>query len=97
MEIKKVICHTPEEFRSEVERHQKLGHNPIIRGRKLYVYSQVAAELKLPHGGSREGAGRPQGNRTVSLSVRISQEAMKKLNSVTDNKSEYIDKLLLQL
>ena len=97
MEIKKVICHTPEEFRTDVERQQKLGHAPIIRGRKLYVYSQVAAELKLSHGGYREGAGRPQGSRTVPLSVRISQEAMDNLNSKTDNKSEYIDKLLLQL
>lgn len=49
------------------------------------------------HGGYREGSGRPTNNRNIMLSVRISQEAMDKLNSLTSNKAEYIDNLILSV
>lgn len=47
-------------------------------------------------GGFREGAGRKANDRNVQLLVRITQQAMDKLNTLTSNKSEYIDHLILQ-
>ena len=38
--------------------------------------------------------GRPANDRSVTVSVRITQEAVDKLNRLTRNKSEYIDKLI---
>ena len=38
--------------------------------------------------------GRPANNRSITVSVRITQEAVDKLNRLTRNKSEYIDKLI---
>lgn len=46
-------------------------------------------------GGRRPKAGRPANDRSVTLSVRITQEAMDKLNRLTRNKSEYLDSLIL--
>ena len=45
-------------------------------------------------GGHRPGAGRPANDRSVMLSVRITQEASDKLSRLTSNKSEYIDRLI---
>jgi len=49
---------------------------------------------KKKRGGYRPNAGRPATDRKVPLSVRISQEAMDKLETLTDNKSQYIDELI---
>jgi hypothetical protein len=38
--------------------------------------------------------GRPANDRNVTLSVRVTQEAVDKLNRLTNNKSEYIDHLI---
>ena len=38
--------------------------------------------------------GRPANDRSIMLSVRITQEAMDKLNRLTRNKAEYIDTLI---
>ena len=46
------------------------------------------------HGGQRAGAGRPANNRNIMLGVRLSQEAVDKLNRLTNNKSEYIENLI---
>lgn len=46
-------------------------------------------------GGSR-GGGRPRNDRSITLSVRITQEAMDKLNALTKNKSEFIDNLIMK-
>jgi hypothetical protein len=46
-------------------------------------------------GGRRRG--RPANDRSVVLSVRITQEAMDKLNRMTNNKSWFIDKIIKQL
>lgn len=51
-------------------------------------------EQKNSRGGRRQGAGRPANDRSVNLSVRITQEAMDILNERTSNKSEYIDNLI---
>lgn len=48
------------------------------------------------HGGRRAGSGRPANNRNIMVGVRLSQEAADKLNRLTSNKSEYIDKLIMQ-
>lgn len=48
---------------------------------------------KKQHGGYRPGSGRPETDRKVSVSVRISQEAADKLANVS-NKSECIDSLI---
>lgn len=58
------------------------------------VMSATCAIAKSNWGGSR-GGGRPKNDRNIMLSVRITQEAMDKLNSLTKNKAEYIDKLIL--
>lgn len=46
------------------------------------------------HGGRRSGSGRPANDRNIMVGVRLSQEAVDKLNRLTPNKSEYIDKLI---
>lgn len=51
-------------------------------------------KTKDPRGGSH-GGGRPKGDRTVPLSVRITQEANERLQNVK-NKSEYINNLILE-
>ena len=51
-------------------------------------------EEKKQWGGYRPNGGRPQSERKTSLNVRISQEAADKLARLTNNKSEYIDKLI---
>lgn len=51
------------------------------------------AGTKNTWGGSR-GGGRPRNDRNITLSVRITQEAMDKLNEITNNKSEFIDNLI---
>jgi len=38
--------------------------------------------------------GRPANDRSITVSVRITQEAVDKLNRLTRNKSEYIDTLI---
>ena len=48
------------------------------------------------HGGQRAGAGRPANNRNVMVGVRISQEAVDKLNRLTNNKAEFIEKLIME-
>lgn len=45
------------------------------------------------HGGHREGSGRPSCGRKVQLSIKITEEAAIKLQSVP-NKSAYIDRLI---
>jgi hypothetical protein len=45
-------------------------------------------------GGRREGAGRPAGDRNRMVSLRLSDEAVTKLDRVTNNRSEYIDRMI---
>lgn len=47
MDLKNVICETSEQFRAEVEKWQKKGAAPIVRGRKLIAYGEVVAELVI--------------------------------------------------
>ena len=51
-------------------------------------------EKKNNRGGRREGAGRRCSGRSIAMTVRISPEALDKLNELTRNKSEYIDALI---
>lgn len=44
-------------------------------------------------GGARDGAGRPRGNRTRSISVRVSEEAYE-IYQAWGNKAEIIDRLI---
>ena len=98
MDLQKVTCETPEQFRAEVEKWQKKGAAPIIRGRKLIAYGEIVAELVTSqHGGARQGAGRKPNDRIISISVKVSQEAFDKLNAHTNNKSEFIDNMLKAL
>ena len=50
-------------------------------------------------GGLREGSGRKQGNRQECLYIRISAEAMAKLDSLTTrrNRGQFINDLILSL
>ena len=47
-------------------------------------------------GGVRPGSGRNATGRNVVLSARITQNALDRLNQLTNNKSEYLDKLIKQ-
>jgi hypothetical protein len=51
-------------------------------------------ENQSSRGGRRSGAGRPANDRNVMVSVRLSQEAVDKLNRLTNNKAEYLDRLI---
>ena len=44
--------------------------------------------------GQARRRGRPANDRSITLSVRITQEAFDKLSRLTRNKSEYIDNLI---
>ncbi len=57
-------------------------------------YHQKAEYGDTQRGGYRQRSGRPANDRSISLSVRITQEAMDILNEHTNNKSEFIDKLI---
>lgn len=48
----------------------------------------------MPRGGKRVGSGRPRGDRTVLISVRVSPEAAQYLAD-QPNKSEFVDWLLM--
>jgi hypothetical protein len=48
---------------------------------------------KKQHGGYRPGAGRPSTDRSHAVTIRISEEALQKLNGYK-NKSEKIDQLI---
>ena len=48
------------------------------------------------HGGRRPGSGRPANDRNIMVGVRLSREAVDKLNRLTSNKSEYIENLIKQ-
>lgn len=50
---------------------------------------------KSNRGGARPNSGRPTTDRKIMLSVRITQEAMDRLNELTTKKSEYINDLIL--
>lgn len=52
---------------------------------------------KKQRGGYRPNAGRKKTTeRDVPIMVRITNEAAEKLKRLTDNKSEYIDNLIMQ-
>ena len=48
------------------------------------------------HGGRRAGSGRPANDRNIMVGIRLSQEAVDKLNRLTSNRSEYIENLIKQ-
>lgn len=50
-------------------------------------------EQKSNNGGRRRG--RPANDRNVPVMVRLSQEAVDKLNRLTSNKAEFIESLIL--
>ena len=54
-------------------------------------------EQQENRGGRRSGAGRPTNDRNIPVLVRLSQEAVDKLNRMTNNKSWFIDKIIKQL
>ena len=62
---------------------------------KMWIgyYQQKAAYDDNTAGGYRPGSGRPEGDRKIAISVRISPEAAGKLDKVS-NKSETIDRLI---
>lgn len=50
---------------------------------------------KVERRGGNHGGGRPKGNRTVQISLRISPEAAEIL-AMQKNKAEFIDNLIIQ-
>ncbi len=55
----------------------------------------METKSKNARGGARQGSGRPSTDRTIMLSVRISQKAYEKISTVK-KKSECIDELIKQ-
>ena len=51
-------------------------------------------EQQKQHGGRRTGSGRPSNDRNIMVGVRLSQEAVDKLNRLTNNKAEYLARLI---
>lgn len=49
---------------------------------------------KSKRGGFRKGSGRRATGRTRAITIRVSEEAVKILNTLGVNKSEYIDNLI---
>lgn len=84
------IVYTKEELVAEAKRR-----NGEIKGRKLFVDGEVVMEYHSPQWGGARGGGRPATDRTTTLCVKISKEAMDKLNNLTNNKSKYIDDLIM--
>ena len=64
MDLNKVVCATPQESQR--------------RGRQLIANGEVVAELAANRGGRRDGAGRPKGDRTKSVLVKINDAAMER-------------------
>lgn len=57
----------------------------------------MTMEVKVSHGGKREGAGRKaSGKVRATHTLTLSPEAAEKLKSIGRAKSEYIDRLILQ-
>lgn len=52
-------------------------------------------EQQSSRGGRRPNSGRPSNNRNIPVMVRLSQEAVDKLNRITSNKAEFIETLIL--
>ena len=48
-------------------------------------------------GGSREGSGRKMGYRQKKLYIRISAEALEKLDSLTKNRGQFINDLIMNI
>lgn len=93
MNEKCVVCKTAREFHDICDKWASRGE---IRGSQLVSCGKVIAEYKPTRGGYKVGSGRPRGNRSVTMTIKISPEALEKLNTLTDNKSEYIDSLILR-
>lgn len=55
--------------------------------------NQVCIYKVMSRGGKRVGSGRPHGDRTVSITVRVSHSAAQYLAG-QPNKSEFIDRLI---
>lgn len=53
-------------------------------------------EQKPTHGGRRANSGRPKGRRDIPLCVRISPRASELLERSVNNKSRFIDHLILK-
>lgn len=94
MDLTKVVCSTPQEFHEEVVKWQKKGAAPIVRGRRLIAFGEVVAELATSRGGHREGAGRPKGNRTNTILVKVNDEAMERWRSGV-SRTDQIETFLL--
>ena len=93
MNEKSVVCKTARQFQDICDKWVGKGE---IRGSQLLSCGKVIAEYKPTRGGYKVGSGRPRGNRNVTMTVKISPEAHDKLSTLTDNKSEYIDSLILR-
>lgn len=48
-------------------------------------------------GGLREGSGRKMGDRQRKLYIRISAEAFEKLDSLTKNRGQFINDLIMNI
>lgn len=65
-------------------------------GKYKNYYRMESKEQKGQHGGRRENSGRPRGMRGVPLCVRISTRASEYLEREVNNKSRFIDHLILK-
>lgn len=85
MKIEKVMCYTVEEFIKEVDRHYAEGHNPIVRGRTLFVYGFPAAELVST---SNNPEGRPYKGkeRRQNATFRLQPSTIRKIKDIAKKK-----------
>lgn len=57
------------------------------------MVSETEGKKMAGRGGARQGSGRPKGDRTKSISVRVSLEAFE-IYQTWSNKTEVIDRLI---
>ena len=53
-------------------------------------------EQPKQRGGARPGSGRPTTGRSRMIGVRVSEEAFNRLNELTNNKAEFIERLIME-
>lgn len=82
MELEKMICRTPEEFRQACVKYASA--HPVVRGRTLYAYGEAVAELVTGRGGARSGAGRkPSGDTPkVPYTIKIKPETRRRIDEL---------------
>lgn len=80
-----IMCDTVEQFTNLFDQHYSRGHNPVIRGRFLYVSGEIVAELVSQ---SNNPDGRPYKGkeRRQSVTYRLQPSTIQKVKDIAQKK-----------